>query len=273
MISIKASLSSRLRVVSLLFFLVPETMQAGIPMINMAGSQVVASGDYPLLIGVHELSVQIIQAMYFRSPDLAYKIGFLEYAVIDNVMLSSSRVSRLASDTILNSRRFSYFAKYSEQAVEFNGRVMVNVHGNDLGEVSRTDASEGDQISGEEFGRRLGALFKDLKMDVKRVDLLMCCGDRVTPRVKQGLQEAGMGNLEVRGFEGTLGLTKDFKQIRLDEENTVAQHYTDAVDFIVRGENSFPENVKVTERLGIPPPVTEPNLDSVVSSGNRCALQ
>ena len=196
------------RSAALVFFVICiQTADGGWPIFNYRG-QAVAYGDRPLLISTWT-NVQRLFSDEQMKKNVS-DIGYLDYTAITNTVFQSVRnFSAGERASVRRSKRYLAELTLSEEPLEFNGRVIIMLHGDHAGNIQIEYAGGNVQAGNAyELAVRLFSFFQKYKIKVSHIDLNICSGDssRIVDLFFQGLESVGASDVEVQGFSSKTGL-------------------------------------------------------------------
>ncbi len=174
-------------------------------------------------------------------------------------------------------RRLAALGKRSGQSFDYNGRVVVDLHGNPgRGILEFEYAGVNLRYEPFELGSKLGSYFLEENLNVKRLDFVVCFGGTVIPKVVEGLKAVGVNDLHVLSFaadevrtsvpdhpvhfKDSLTIVKRTPGSHPGSSDTVHEYEIGLDDFYVRGQlpKDLPENLILQYKIGDPETVLPP---------------
>ena len=220
--------------------------------------------DRPIYLSTYEQSIGLfLHSPSMRSPKNS--MGFLNISMIDITEFSYletlpdyplhffENITQYRTSTLLATSRIL------EDPLAFNGRVVVDLHGDLHGDdlVSFLFHNGDASFEPERFGVLLGKFFKTQKLKVSRVDILGCNGEHNVEKIFKGLKKSGMKNLKVKGYAVQYVTLPNSQEIESDtvlfEVDDHTYYSAPTADLIIYGkDDNIPAALKLQFDTGTP---------------------
>ncbi|WP_434001401.1 hypothetical protein [Endozoicomonas sp.] len=248
--------------------------------------KVIPFGDRPALITTWAGRETLFLDPAMADPENA--IGFLDFAGIFKEPFSHIPSTMMEAISMQRTRHNLMFFKKSGQPLDYNGRVILKVHGTKTGQVGFQFGEHANQLDREtldgtvvfdmyDVAVRLKVFFRRFNIPVKQVDLYVCCDDEagtITQRFYEGFQDA-FQNILIRGFKsvvGAVGKSGQYLNFQITTNEDDPRLAVSLPDFMVRAK--LPDNPEAKKHIiektkGNPEPVEIPETPKMKQECDR----